>query len=286
MTLFTKKTMYTFLICITCSIYANATLSDALKIRIVNGTYSDETVVRFLSAATPGFDADYDAYKIISAAPGIPSAFTNIDPLSHLSINGLPALTERTDVDLYTYIKTAGNYTFQSIELGSFSAGSRIVLEDKQTGLLYSFRDGSSTVIYLNANLVTAASRFTLHFIPVQPPPVSNARYTTLGSFMTVDSLTDNNINVTRMDGIAAETETPQLKAYPQDGELVLDLQTTAVSDILITVYNISGQVIYRYSNKSSMGVSERLPLTASGMYIVQTMIDNNVQTKKINYTK
>ncbi len=286
MALFTKKTIYSFLICITCYMNANATLSDALKIRIVNGTYSDETVVRFLSAATPGFDADYDAYKIISVAPSIPSVFTNIDPSSHLSINALPALVERTDVDLYTYIKTAGNYTFQSIELGSFAAGSRIVLEDKQTGMSYSFRDGSTTVIYLNANLVTAASRFTLHFIPVQPPPVSNGRVTTLSSFMTTDSLTNTNINVTRMDDMAAETETAQVKAYPQDGELVLDLQTAAVSDIFITVYNINGQLIYHYSNNSSMGVSERLPLNTAGIYIVQAMINNKVQTQKINYTK
>jgi PKD repeat protein len=170
------------------SLSANA-ITNALKIKISNGTYSDETVVRFLPNATNNFDPNYDAWKQFSSNSAVPAVFTNIDPQSHLSINALPTFSSETKVDLCFYVGTSGTYTIQSIELGAFLSGVSIMLEDKMTGMIYKFRGGNSFAINLFANTIASASRFTLHF-----SPPTNVAFTNV----TCNSLTDGALTVTK----------------------------------------------------------------------------------------
>lgn len=273
----TLKKIAGFFFCFAVVLNANATITNALKVRISNGSISDETVVRFISGATAGFDGSYDAYKIISSAPNVPSLFTNIDSVSHMSINALPQLLQRTDVDLYAYIKTAGTYTFESIELGAFPAGCKIIVEDKQTGMSYPFRNGSTFTLTLAANTIATSNRFTLHFSPAADPSVNTSR----GGYVlrNEDAGTEGSI----ADQQAA---VPQLQAFPQDGDMVLNLQTEEAASVTIAVYSISGQLLYNYSNANSYGISERIPLSTSGIYIVNAVINNQVQSHKFNYSK
>jgi PKD repeat protein len=142
-------------------------ISDALKIKIIKGSTSDETVVRFLPTATFGFDGSYDAYKMFSTSPVVPSIFTNIDSDSHLSINALPSFSSLVNVDLFTLIKVSGTYTIQSIELGTgFTPDIKLVLEDKETGIFYNFRNGAAISIDLTVNTMATANRFSIHVSP------------------------------------------------------------------------------------------------------------------------
>lgn len=141
-------------------------ITDALKVKISNGIYSDETVVRFLPNATINFDAAYDAWKQFSINPSVPALFTNIDAQSHLSINALPSLNKETQIELCISTNTSGAYTIQSFELGNFLPGVSIMLEDKMTGMIYRFRKGSTYTINLFANTIATANRFSLHFSP------------------------------------------------------------------------------------------------------------------------
>lgn len=253
---------------------ANATLTNALKIQISNGSQSDETVVRFVPGATTGFDGSYDAYKVFSSSPAVPSVYTDIDPASHLSINALPMMTGRTDIDLYAYIKTAGAYTINAIEMGSFPAGCKITLEDKQTGTGYMFRNGASVTINLPVNTMATANRFTLHFSPAVEAPVTTSR-------------TDYTL---RNEATAGITDAPaamsSFRTFVQDGDLALELQTENAIPVTIEVYSIGGQLIYNYSSANSMNISERVPLPASGIYVVRAMIDNQPQSQKLSITK
>lgn len=142
-------------------------INDALKIKITSGSLSDETVVRFLPTATEAFDGSYDAYKMFSPSTTVPSIYTNIDAVTHLSINALPTFSSLTNIELYTQIQVTGIYTIQSIELGTgFSQNIKIVLEDKETGLSYDFRNGKSVSLMLNTNTISTANRFSIHFSP------------------------------------------------------------------------------------------------------------------------
>jgi PKD repeat protein len=154
---------------------ANA-LSDALKVKIVKGTSADETVIRFLPLATTGFDGSYDAYKLFSTSTIVPAIFTKADPITELSINALPALEAQNDVALFMHIKVAGIYTLQAIEMGTgFQPGIGITLEDLQTGLLYSFRNGQSVTLPMTVNTVSSPNRFVVHIAPAMTVLVSDA---------------------------------------------------------------------------------------------------------------
>lgn len=154
-------------------LYFNAiAISDALKVKIFNGSISDETVIRFLPTATYGFDGSYDAYKIMSTSPTVPAIFTKLDPSSNLSINALPSVSAQSSTELYTHIKVAGTYTIQAIELGTgFPSNFKLVLEDKETGNFYNFRNGTSISLPMLVNTLATSNRFCLH---VSPPTAVN----------------------------------------------------------------------------------------------------------------
>lgn len=170
-----KRIIISILTSIVLCFNANA-LSDALKLKITKGTTSDETVIRFLPSATPGFDASYDAYKMFSTSTVVPSVFSRIDTSTALSVNALPQLTALTDINVFTQIKVAGTYTLQAIEMGTgFPAGTQIILEDSETGIVYNFRGGQSVTLTLPVDAGTQTSRFKLHF---SPPAVLTASAT------------------------------------------------------------------------------------------------------------
>jgi len=75
-------------------------------------------------------------------------------------------------------------------------------------------------------------------------------------------------------------------KAFPQEGDMVIELQPEAPVNATIDVYSINGQLLYQYANAASTGLSERVPLPASGIYIVRSVIDDQVQSQKFSYTK
>ncbi len=141
-------------------------ITDALKVKIQNTTYSDETVVRFLSTATENFDSSCDAWKFFSSNPIVPAIYTKIDSISCLSINALPPLCQDRTIVLFTKVGSIGNYTFTATELGAFASNILISLEDTETGYIQDIRNNptysftvSDTGIY-NAN----KERFVIHF--------------------------------------------------------------------------------------------------------------------------
>ena len=75
--------------CLFCTQQASA-LNDAIRFRVSQGTFSDETVIRYLQEATPAFDSKYDAWKRFTSSTEVPSLFTRIEDSLALSINALP----------------------------------------------------------------------------------------------------------------------------------------------------------------------------------------------------
>ncbi|MBL7884659.1 MAG: PKD domain-containing protein, partial [Bacteroidia bacterium] len=160
------KRIFLALLIIGCLVEKSFSINDALKVKISNTTYSDETVVRFLDGATDNFDFDYDAWKLFSSNPNIPAIFTKTDSVSDLSINAFPNLTGKKEVELFLKIVTAGIYTIQAYEIGLFTEGTSIMLEDKYTGNVYFFKDNASITLNISATSVLSPSRFVLHFSP------------------------------------------------------------------------------------------------------------------------
>jgi hypothetical protein len=138
--------------------------TDAIKLRIDGNNYFDETIIRFVSDATEGFDGNYDAWKLFSYNTQVPSLYTQIDSVSPLSINALPALAGKTVVDVHANVNVAGVYMITPTEVGPFQPGICITLEEIATGNYYDMRSGVTPSFSLPPGNNNGQPRFRLHF--------------------------------------------------------------------------------------------------------------------------
>lgn len=143
-------------------------LKNTLKLKVeAPGGYSDETVVRFISNATPGFDPAYDASKFFSSGSAVPSMFTAATGGINLSINSLPDLVRDTLVEIYVSSKTAGNHLVTVQVPGAFDDFIDIELTDIATGNSCRVSSGTSVSIYIGDTLRKV--RLTVKFSGVLP---------------------------------------------------------------------------------------------------------------------
>jgi len=139
-------------------------ITDALKIRIARGTYSDETIIRFVVGATNDFDGDYDAWKLFSFNAAVPNIFSKDIVNDELSINAMPPLTLSNTQDVFLKIGTAGTYSITPEETGAFAAGVCIMMKDLVTGQLYDMRTVNTYTVSLPVIAQTAPPRFRVFF--------------------------------------------------------------------------------------------------------------------------
>ena len=153
-------TVITF-ITINTVIYAQ---SNALKVKITApNNYYDETIIRFLPNATQSFDSNFDAWKLFSPNPSVPSIYTETPEEYALSINTLPYLKQDVSTDLFTWVNSDGDYTFLFEEVFPFDQGVSLIMFDKSTNMIYDLRQNNSAIIHLTANQDSSA-RFELYF--------------------------------------------------------------------------------------------------------------------------
>jgi hypothetical protein len=142
---------------------SSAIAPDMIKLKITGNSYSDETFVRFLAAATAGFDQQYDAYKLsgLDEAPQLYSVL----PDEKAAINTLPSFTANQYIPLGLKVGTTATYTIQVEGINSFDPSLPISLDDLKLG--------SSVDLRLNPDYSFTASpsdaenRFRLSFATV-----------------------------------------------------------------------------------------------------------------------
>lgn len=105
-----------------------ATIPGSLSLKVTADGYEDVAFIHFNNAATAQFDGDYDAYKLKSYSVNVPMVYTKAIDGSELAINGLPELSETTNIPVYLEYKTAGTYTFTA-DLSGIS-GTLVFLND------------------------------------------------------------------------------------------------------------------------------------------------------------
>lgn len=113
-------------------------INDMLRIALRGGVISDETVIRFESAATEEFDQTFDAYKLKNAAFNISSKTGEIN----LAVNTLPEMTCVKSVDLEITDAAPGPYKLEFSEFDSFVNESiSIKLVDNLLGEIIDIRE-------------------------------------------------------------------------------------------------------------------------------------------------
>ncbi|MBI4930081.1 MAG: T9SS type A sorting domain-containing protein [Bacteroidetes bacterium] len=139
-------------------------ITDALRIRIARGSYSDETIIRFVDGATVGFDGSYDAWKLFSSNASVPNIFTKDIINDELTINAMPKLAASVSMDVFLKIGTAGTYSITPEETGVFASGVCILIKDLSTGQVYDMRTSATYTVSLPVIAQTAPPRFRVFF--------------------------------------------------------------------------------------------------------------------------
>jgi hypothetical protein len=143
---------------------ANGQLTDALKIKIAKGSYSDEAVIRFIDGGTNGFDSNYESWKLFSTNAAVPNIYSKDSLDDKLAINALAPFNESVTVDVYLKIGTAGTYSISSTILGAFAPGTRMMLKDLTTNISYDLRTGTVHTFSLPVLSSSSAARFRVIF--------------------------------------------------------------------------------------------------------------------------
>lgn len=139
--------------------YKGGTTLPMIRIQVVNGVYSDETVVRFNENATTLADNTYDCWKMF--ASDIPQLYTLTSNNVNMAINTFPQVENELIVPLQLNAGVSGNFTLRATEILNFN-GTSVTLEDK---LLNITRDLTKNPVYsFTATIGNNPDRFNLHF--------------------------------------------------------------------------------------------------------------------------
>lgn len=140
-----------------------AQYSNAMRIKIEGYGYSDETIIRFIDEATPNFDGSYDAWKLFSPNPMIPSIYSKTHCGDELSINSLPVYDKDTIIEIHTKVAYSGLYTITIEEVYAFDDDFVLSIVDVENAETYSFNGGTTTFTsVLQPNTTTATFTFNV----------------------------------------------------------------------------------------------------------------------------
>ncbi|HEY3405470.1 MAG TPA: hypothetical protein VGK59_18935 [Ohtaekwangia sp.] len=135
-------------------------ISEIMRITLVQGTNSDETIIHFREDASEDFDINADAIKMLNSGINLS---TQIDGRDKLAINSLSKTSCHTSLRLLVEYAANGNYSLNFSDLQSFPASTTIVLHDAFTGARVNIRQQDTYAFVITADVLSKAStRFSL----------------------------------------------------------------------------------------------------------------------------
>ncbi len=139
----------------TTSTFYKDDVADILRLTVSGNGYTDETVIRFLDEATPGFDGQWDAHKLFGDVAESPAIYSVDNGM--MAINSLPA-TNTVQVGVKAGVP--GEFTIAATETSEFA---NVILEDLMTGAITDLKNSPYSFNYD----MSFDNRFVLHFTPM-----------------------------------------------------------------------------------------------------------------------
>jgi hypothetical protein len=167
--------------------YKSASLPSApiMRLKLSASSGSDETVIRLESSSTPGFDANYDADKIITRKSSIPQIFTSLTGEEY-SINTIPRPDTYTVIPLIVKIPSQGTYSIDVTEMHELGT-EKIYLTDHNTGDIIDLTSINSYSFSSESGTIT--SRFTLTVSESFPTDKKSLSQKSLKAFQSEDHI-------------------------------------------------------------------------------------------------
>ncbi len=163
-------------------------ISELVRLKVSNDTYTDETVIYFEEAATESYDPDFDAHKLFSFNTDAPQIFSTAN--NNMAINVLPI--ENTEVPVDVIGVDGDNMIITATEVIGF--GDVFIL-DNYTGIQTNLSNSSYEFMY-EENIT---DRFLVFFTTVSVPENQSKLFKTYSY--------ENNVRVIIPRGTDAEIE-------------------------------------------------------------------------------
>ena len=228
-----------------------------LNLQLIGKNARDETIIYFETGATNQTDPGFDAYKLLAEGNNLISLYSKAGP-EKLSINGLSPITTnlQTSVPLGLAGVSVGSYTLQVNQILNFDSAIRVVLEDRETGLLQDLRQNPGYTFQIDNK--ESDGRFIVHF--------------------------------STKEIIAAPGKRPtgKLLVYPNPtpGKLQLSLSgLKPTGELDAVVYNSMGRAVYRQMLPIRYGrVQQQINLTGlkKGVYVLHLDSELGAMRQKI----
>ncbi len=139
---------------------------ELIRLSVNSETNKYETVVSFHDHATAEFDPEFDGYFLESnSLEDGALTLASLVGENTLSVNTLNELTEPLSVTLRTITPTAGDYWLSLDALQNISQSACLVIEDTETGTVYSVEPGVEIPFTADEDLYQT-DRFVLHAYP------------------------------------------------------------------------------------------------------------------------
>ncbi|MCD4731209.1 MAG: T9SS type A sorting domain-containing protein, partial [Bacteroidales bacterium] len=217
--------------------------NDAIQILVKGNGFSDKLLVYFDESATPGFDSDYDAYKLrgIAEAPQIYTTAEGID----LTLNTLPA-EPKMIIPMGFEMEAEGDCQLIAKELGDMDDDDELYLEDKLLNEMILLTEND--IYEFSTSPDDDPDRFNLHFV-----------------FNNANPITDDNPN--------------EINIYSVEKEIFIRLFET--NNCNIYVYDLMGQLVKKLSGADN-SLNKFTLNSNTGIYVVKVIDGNKVYSEKV----
>ncbi|AMJ65620.1 DUF4394 domain-containing protein [Hymenobacter sp. PAMC 26628] len=230
----------------------NATTAPLVRLALRNAAgRADEAVVYFDAAATAGFDAALDAYKLNPAGATMALATAGAEPLS---IDARPALGTADVLVPLSVQAEAGSYSLAAAELLRLPAGTKAFLRDALTGSVTDLAQQPSYPFAVVAG-ASATGRFSLLL-------------TTQAVLATAPAALSKQVNVF---------------PNPARGTVSVGLPASlSRQNIDATLVNALGQTVLRATLPAGATSQLALPSVARGVYTLRLLTAEGTVSKRL----
>ena len=222
----------------------STTVSQFIRLTASGDEGSDEILLEVNEASTPGFDSEFDAYKLWGY-DDVPQFYFKMMGLN-LSVNVTPEIDFDDVFDLGFKSGTEGIFTVEASQIENFNTFDNIFLEDLKSGTIVNLKE--NPVYSFTASPQDDSDRFLLKFSDVSSG---------------IDVMAEDMINV-----------------YGYQNTIYVQFLSDFESGDL-TVYDLLGQEIFR--QKINNAEYKTIPVSAeTGYYIVAFKSGDQLVVRKV----
>lgn len=225
----------------------NPELDEIMEIQASGNNLNSSFYFRFLEGSNPGFDPEYDAFKMLSESEKLPQIYNKLEE-TILAINSIPHPAEDDVLHLAFTSGTEGTYQLDFIGIESFDYQQGFYLKDNLSGESFDLR--KEKTVTFNYKTSDPENRFDLVF----------------GLINGTNDIDENEFGT---------------NIYQAAGNIYIKTDYPQTKDLKIEIRNLLGQTVYTSSSINDFTNGRNLNLP-NATYLVSISNEAYLFTEKV----